>query len=73
MNSTATRYLVLRVPNSGPKALAGAPNDFASLEDAKARVSGITSQQLKVHHTCLEIVEYSGDKATFLESEGILT
>ena len=72
MNSTATRYLVLRVPNSGPKALAGVPNDFASLEDAKARVSEIMSQQLKVHHTYLEIVEYSGDKATFLESEGIL-
>ncbi|MEM1066108.1 MAG: hypothetical protein AAGJ74_11455 [Pseudomonadota bacterium] len=63
---------MLRVPSSGPKALAGPPNDFASLEDAEARLREITSGQLKAHHTYLEIVAYSGDKAGFLSAEGIL-
>ena len=63
---------MLRVPSSGPKALAGCPNDFASLEEAEARASEITSRQLKTHHTYLEVVEYSGDKSEFLTAEGIL-
>ena len=33
------RYLVLRVPTSGPKALAGGENDFGSLKAAQARVA----------------------------------
>lgn len=69
---TAKRYLVLRVPSSGPKALAGPPNDFSALKDAEARLSEITAGHLKAHHTYLEIVEYSGDKSAFLSAQGIL-
>lgn len=72
MISSEKRFLVLRVPNSGPKALAGPPNDFPTLKEAEARVSEITSRHLKVHHTFLEIVEYTGDKSAFIEAEGIL-
>jgi hypothetical protein len=60
------------VPSSGPPALAGPPNDFASLQEAENRVAEIASKQLKVHHTFLEIVAYSGDKAAFLKAEGVL-
>ena len=66
------RFLLLRVPNSGPKALAGPPNDFASLDEAEARLRDITDSHMKSHHTYLEIVEYWGDKIAFLEREGIL-
>lgn len=66
------RYLVLRVPSSGPRALAGPPNDFATKSEADARLAEIHSKQLKTHHTYLEVVEYSGDKSAFLEAEGIL-
>ncbi|RED14242.1 hypothetical protein POI8812_02653 [Pontivivens insulae] len=72
MSTSGKRYLLLRVPSSGPKALAGAPNDFPTREDAERRLAQIISSQLKVHHTYLEIVAYRGDKATFLEAEGIL-
>lgn len=71
-NSLGPRYLLLRVPNSGPKALAGPPNDFASFDEADARLREISDAQTKSHHTYLEITEYAGDKIAFLEREGIL-
>lgn len=72
MSTDASRYLLLRVPSSDAKALAGAPNDFSTFEEAEARLSAITSKQLKAHHTYLEIVEYSGNNLVFLDAEGIL-
>lgn len=66
------RFLILRVPNVGPKALAGPPNDFASREAAQKRVDDIYATQLKRHHTVLEIAEYRGDKFAFLTAERIL-
>lgn len=63
---------MLRVPNNGPKALAGPPNDFATREDAQTRFDEIMSAQIKLHHTHLEIVAYSGDKYAYLEAQGIL-
>ena len=72
MREDRMRYLVLRVPNSGPKALAGAPNDFPKREEASVRCDENMATQLKLHHTHLEIVAYSGDKITYLESQGIL-
>ena len=68
----AKRYLVVRVPSSGPKALAGAPNDFASLDAAEARLEEIVSGHLIAHHPYLEIVEYTGERSLFLKTEGIL-
>ncbi|MEM6355459.1 MAG: hypothetical protein AAF844_07225 [Pseudomonadota bacterium] len=66
------RYLVLRVPSVGPKALAGHPNDFADLERAEARLDEIMGSQLLPHHTHIEIAPYSGDKFAFMDREGIL-
>lgn len=65
-------FLVLRVPNTGPKALAGPPNDFSDRESAEARLREIMSAQLIPHHTHIEIAEYSGDKRDFLSRAGIL-
>lgn len=69
---TEKRFLLLRVPSSGPKALAGPLNDFSSLNEAEARLRDITSENLKAHHTYLEIIEYTGDKVAFLNAKGIL-
>ena len=66
------RFLVLRVPSSGPKALAGGENDFDSLEAAQARVADILGAQLKTHHTSLEIMDYSGDRRAALVAAGVL-
>ena len=66
------RYLVLRVPGSGPPALAGAPNDFATREDAEARIAEIERDHLKAHHTYLEVMAYEGDKARALAKAGVL-
>jgi len=65
-------YLVLRVPTVGPKALAGTPNDFATMAEAEARVTQIEAEQLQTHHTYLDIMEYSGDKQEALTKAGIL-
>ncbi|MEM9783869.1 MAG: hypothetical protein AAF899_15535 [Pseudomonadota bacterium] len=65
-------FLVLRVPNIGPKALAGPPNDFPNRESAEARLKEIMSAQLMPHHTHIENAEYSGDKNDFLARAGIL-
>lgn len=66
------RFLVLRVPNSGLRALAGGPNDFASLEEAEARVAEIKSTHLIEHHTDLDIMRYRGDRDSALEEAGVL-
>ena len=66
------RYLVLRVPNTGPRALISAPNGFPSEAEAQERIDSIEAQQLQVHHTYLEIWPYVGDKFAALKAEGIL-
>lgn len=70
--SSPKRYLILRVPGSGPPALAGAPNDFATREEAAARIAEIEATHLKAHHTYLEIMAYEGDKAAALNAAGVL-
>ena len=67
-----TRYLVLRVPGSGPPALAGSPNDFSTLEEAEARIAEIESEHRKAHHTYLEIMTYKGDRSKALADAGVL-
>ena len=66
------RYLVLRVPNSGPNALIAEPNDFDNLHAAEARIAAINGEHLMVHHTYLEVFAYSGDKFATLDAEGII-
>ena len=67
-----TRFLVVRVPGSGPPALIGAPYDFASLAEAEARVAEIEAGHLKAHHTHLEVLPYTGPLQTALATKGIL-
>ncbi len=66
------RYLVLRNPGSGPPALAGPPNDFATLKEAEARISEIEASHLKAHHTYLDILPYDGDREEALRIAGVL-
>lgn len=66
------RYLVVRVPSAGPKAVIAPPNDFADRAEAEARIAGIEAAQLMTHHTHLEIETYSGDRAAFCDRAGIL-
>jgi hypothetical protein len=66
------RYLVLRVPNTGPKALIAAPNDFATESEAQARIDAIEALQLQGHHTYLEVWPYRGDKFAALAAAGVL-
>ena len=56
------RYLVLRVPSSGPPAVIAEPYDFATEEEAEARIAQIEADHLVVHHTYLEVMAYFGDK-----------
>ena len=67
-----TRYLVIRVPVTGPPARAGAPNDFATLAEARARVADIVSRARVRHHTYLDIEAYDGDLERAMEAKGIL-
>lgn len=67
-----TRYLVLRVPGSGPPALVGAPYDFATDAEAQARVADIEAAQMKTHHTHLEIQPYEGKTQQALADLGII-
>ena len=69
---SGTRWLVLRVPNTGPKALIAPPNDFATEAEARARISAIEAGHLIEHHTYLEAWPYAGDKFTALDAAGIL-
>lgn len=66
------RFLVVRVPGSGPPALIGAPNDFATRTEAEARIAGIEAGHRKSHHTHLEIIPYCGPRAEALAAKGIL-
>ncbi len=70
--TAARRYLVLRNPGSGPPALAGPPNDFATRAEAEARIANIEKAHLKAHHTFLDILPYEGDKAKALRDAGVL-
>ena len=60
------------MPGSGPPALAGAPNDFATKAEAEARIAEIEAEHLKAHHTYLDIMGYEGDKAEALAAAGVL-
>ena len=64
-------FCVIRVPSSGPPALAGAPNVFDTLEAAQSRISEIELAQLKIHHTWLDIVEVDGPVLPALQARGI--
>lgn len=66
------RYLVLRVPTSGPPALVAQPNDFATRAEAEARAQAIEGRTRMVHHTWIDIVAYDGPLDAFLAAEGIL-
>ena len=72
MEAEGTRYLVVRVPTSGPPAVIAEPNDFETESEARARIGEIESLQLQAHHTWLDIVRYTGDRTTALERAGIL-
>ena len=72
MSGEGFRYAVIRVPGSGPAALAGPPNDFASEEEALARIAGIEADHRKSHHTDLSVFRYTGPLIDALLAEGIL-
>ncbi len=67
-----TRYAILRVPGSGPPALAGPPNVFDTEVEAQARLDEIEDGHLKAHHTHLEILPFQGPLAQALTKAGIL-
>jgi len=71
-NAREKRFLVLRVPNTGPKALIAPPNDFATEAEARARIAAIEAVHLIEHHTYLEVWSYAGDKLAALDDEGVL-
>lgn len=68
----ATRYAVLRVPTTGPRAVIAEPWDFATLDEAKARIAEIEADNLVVHHTYVEIFEYEGAVLHALDAAGVL-
>ena len=72
MGDPGFRYAVIRAPGSGPPALAGAPNDFATEAEALARVAEIEQHHRKSHHTHLSVFCYSGGLQHARLQEGIL-
>jgi len=66
------RFAVIPCPSSGPCALVGSPNDFATKEDAEARITEIEQDHRKSHHTFLAIIPYEGPRAQALQAQGIL-
>ena len=64
---------MLRVPSTGPPALISEPYDFATLEEAQARVAEFEDSHLVVHHTYFDIRSYHGDRQDALKREGILS
>ena len=68
----AERFLVLRVPSSGPKAVVAEPYDFATQAEAEARIAEIEADHLVVHHTYLEIEPYNGDRFAAMNAAGII-
>lgn len=66
------RFVIVRVPGSGPPALAGAPNVFDTHDAAAARVAEIEAGHLKAHHTHLEIHAVEGNVPEALAAKGIL-
>ena len=69
---TDERFMVIRVPGSGPPVLIGAPFDFATRAGAEARIAEIEAPHRKSHHTHLEIAPYRGPLARALAERGIL-
>ena len=67
-----TRHAVIRVPGSGPPALIGAPNNFATKAEADARAAEVEAKQGMTHHTHLEVFSYAGDLGVALDKHGIL-
>ena len=72
MVSDAARWLVLRVPTSGPPALIAPPNDFASEDEARARIAVIMERQRMAHHTHFEILRYQGERSAALAAAGAI-
>lgn len=66
------RYLVVRVPGSGPKAVIAPPCDFPNYVEAAARIAEIEAAQAMIHHTHLEIEVFSGDRFVWCDRNGIL-
>ncbi len=66
------RFVVIRVPDGGRPALIGAPYDFATREDALARIAEIEADHRKVHHTFLCVLEVEPPLPQALEREGVL-
>ena len=65
------RYLVIRVPTTGPRALIAEPNDFATEALARERIAAIEADHRMQHHTFLDIFPYVGDKLEALTVAGI--
>ena len=72
MTEARKRYVVIREPGSGPPALIGQPNDFATEAEAYARIGEIEAGHLKAHHTHLSVIPYHGDLQQALAEFGIL-
>lgn len=66
------RYLVIRCPTTGPPALIAPPNDFATREEAEARIAALEVRQAMTHHTHLEVMVYDGNRSTALAAAGVL-
>jgi hypothetical protein len=60
------------VPSSGPPALAGAPNVFATKLEAQDRIAEIEADHRKSHHTYLDIVAFEGTVKDGLAAKNIL-
>ena len=68
----AEKYVVLRVPSSGPKAVVGEPWLFETKREAEARLTELTASHLVVHHTYLEVFALNGDTYPALDNAGII-
>lgn len=65
------RYVVIRVPTNGPRALIAEPNDFATEALARERIAAIEADHRMQHHTFLDIFAYTGEKYEALTAAGI--
>lgn len=65
-------FVVIRVPDGGRPALAGAPNVFDSRAEALARIAEIETGHRKAHHTYLEVLELEEPLGPALARAGVL-
>ncbi|MEM7189654.1 MAG: hypothetical protein AAF439_08590 [Pseudomonadota bacterium] len=68
----AERFLVQRVPSSGPPAVVADPYDFPTRTAAEERVAEIEAGHLVVHHTYLDIMTYTGDRYAAMDKAGVI-